>query len=115
MSGQLYGRCYYYVRRYNPSTDADAGAASKQLWDDLQGVAYEDDRIVITRIDHREDLSQLSEFTEIDIGRIPSPAFEQFTEALADDNVAHFLYVEVGPHDPGLVTFGLPDQGRNAQ
>ena len=105
MEGELYGRSYYFVRRYDRHKDADAGAASKQVWDGLEGVAYDDDRVVVLRISLRFDLGVRDGFASIDLTDVPDPAFDDLLQALEDDE-EHFLYVELGPYADAMVEFG---------
>lgn len=105
MPGDLYGRSYYFVRRYNPNTDADAGAASKRVWDSLEQVAYPDDRTVVLRVSLRFDLSTREGYSSLDLTDVPDDAFDDLLQAL-EDGEDHFLYVELGPYGDAMVAFG---------
>lgn len=105
MDGELYGRSYYFVRRYDRHRDADAGAASKRVWDGLEGIAYADDRDVVLRTDLRFDLATRDGFSSLDLTDVPDQALDDLAGALAD-SVDHFLYVELGPYDDKMVQFG---------
>ena len=108
LSGPLYGIVHHFVVGYDPHRDADAGAASKRVWDSLKGVAYDDDRDVVLRVSSRIDVGPAarSEVSQIDVTNAPSEALDELMSAI-EEGKEQFLYIEVGPYRPSMVPFGL--------
>lgn len=96
----LYGIVYYFHKRSN---QLDADNLSKPIWDALEGVAYQDDRIIQLRHAGIIDLQKI-DLAVLDLSNIP--------DAVANDIIAlagnrdHILYVEFGPLASEMFTFG---------
>ena len=88
--GPLYASVYYFHRR--PS-DQDADNISKPILDALEGLAYEDDRIVRFRQAAMFALDA-DPLSELNLSGVPEVILAPLLEML--DQEDHVLYVELG-------------------
>lgn len=96
----LYGVVYYF---HNQRNQLDADNLSKPIWDALEGIAYKDDLIIQLRHAGIVNLRK-TDLTVFDLSRVP--------DQVANDIIAfagtkdHILYVEFGPLEAEMFTFG---------
>ena len=96
----------YYFHRVPSQQDADN--ISKPILDALEGLAYEDDRLVKFRQAAMFDLVS-DPLGELEMSNIPGEVFSRFLEML--DNEEHILYVEVGQLSFKQIRFGYEVAG----
>lgn len=109
----LYGIVYYVAQRYRPATDADADNVSKPVWDALEGVAYDDDKLVRLRIAGviaPTSPSGVVSSDELDLFDVPGGIADEVAGYFSAGE-AHILYVEVGLLRPAMFRFGFDTEG----
>lgn len=109
----LYGIVYYIAQRYRSATDADADNVSKPVWDALEGVAYDDDKLVRLRIAGviaPSSLPDVASLDELDLTGMPGDVADALTGFITAGE-AHILYVEIGPLRSAMFRFGLAVEG----
>lgn len=98
--GPLYAVIYYFHRR---ASEQDADNISKPVLDALEGLAYEDDRIVRYRQAAMFDL-RTDPISTLDMSNVPRPVLEPFLRMLSTED--HVLYVELGRLSYAQIRFG---------
>lgn len=88
--GPLYASIYYFHRR--PS-EQDADNISKPILDALEGLAYEDDRVVRFRQSAMFALDS-DPLSDLNLSGVPEEILESLLEMLERED--HVLYVELG-------------------
>lgn len=109
----LYGIVYYVAQRYHPATDADADNVSKPVWDALEGVAYDDDKLVRLRIAGviaPSSPSGVTSLADLNLTGVPGDVADMLTGFIAAGE-AHILYIEIGPLHPTMFRFGFAVEG----
>lgn len=96
----LYAIVYYFHRRPN---EQDADNISKPILDALEGLAYEDDRIVRFRQAAMLDLES-DPIGSLDMASIPETILTPLLAMLEGED--HVLYVELGRLSYSQVRFG---------
>lgn len=114
LSNELsYAAIYYFVPGYRPSNDADAGNVPKRVLDGLEGAAYDDDHVVrwvaAGVVDYGPTAKGPLSVDELDLTHVPAAALASLAIAI-DAAAEHFLYVEIGPLRPAIMTFGIGDR-----
>ena len=87
----LYGLVYYFHKR---PTDIDADNLSKPIWDALESILYDNDKIIKIRKAGVYQINKTGESFDIDITNMPSNVSQEFLEYL--DTKEHILYIEIG-------------------
>jgi hypothetical protein len=88
--GPLYASIYYFHRR--PS-EQDADNISKPILDALEGLAYEDDRVVRFRQAAMFSLDS-DPLSDLNLSGVPEEILESLLEKLERED--HVLYIELG-------------------
>jgi Holliday junction resolvase RusA-like endonuclease len=100
LTGALYGIVYYFHR---VPTELDADNLSKPIWDSLEGLLYNDDKIIKLRYSGVYDLRS-SAIEVLDITKIPEFVIDEFVECVS--SASHLLYIELGKLDYKMYQFG---------
>lgn len=100
---QLYGLAYYFFKT-NLLLDADN--LSKPIWDSLNGVAYADDRQIISRTINAINLNE-NEISMMDFTGVDSDLLVDVVAAAFEEE--HFIYVECGIINKKMWKFNLED------
>lgn len=90
---ELYAAIYYFHR---VRTSQDADNISKPVLDALEGVLYQNDKVVKVRHAAMIDL-QSRAIEAFDLSRVPNEVFKALIESL--DQQEHTVYVEIGRLD----------------
>jgi Holliday junction resolvase RusA-like endonuclease len=98
---KLYGIVYYFYRR---KTELDADNLSKPIWDALETVLYNDDRIIKLRYSGIYDLK--NDVTKLDITRMPKNVYSDFLEYIENIECEHLSYIELGKLNNSLFIIG---------
>ncbi len=96
----LYGVVYYFHNQHN---QLDADNLSKPIWDALEGLAFEDDRVIQLRHAGVVDLRS-TDMTTFDLSSMPDTVIDDFIEMIGSED--HVLYVEFGNLDQSMFLFG---------
>jgi hypothetical protein len=101
VSEQLYGLVYYLHAK---PTDLDADNLSKPIWDALEGLVYEDDKIIRHRRSGVIDL-RTKDLRAFDLSALPDNVASALMSAVGSEE--HILYVEYGSLRDDMFAFGL--------
>lgn len=104
---KLYGIVYYF---YKKDINIDADNLSKPIWDALQEIIYDDDKIIQYRIAGKVPIES-DDFAEIDLTNFPIGLELAFYEMI--DSEDHILYIEVGRLDYKMFEFGFEAKDEN--
>lgn len=102
LNNDLYAISYYFHKR---KTELDADNMSKPIWDALQDLLYEDDRIIKLRYAGTCKIGNEGDISNIDVTKIPDHILEKFLELTecSDD----IIYIEVGNLKKEFYVFGV--------
>jgi Holliday junction resolvase RusA-like endonuclease len=100
-SNYLYGIAYYF---HNKPTQLDADNLSKPIWDALENILYDDDKIIKIRYAGVYYLKQPKSISLINLTNMPKHIYDDFIDKI--DSVNHLLYVEIGYLNYSLYKFG---------
>jgi len=98
---KLYGIVYYFHKR---KIELDADNLSKPVWDALEKILYNDDKIIKLRYSGVYDLN--SDITKLDITKMPKNVYCDFLEYIDNTQYEHLLYIELGKLSDGLYIIG---------
>jgi Holliday junction resolvase RusA-like endonuclease len=104
LNDELYGIVYYFHKR---KTELDADNLSKPIWDALENVVYDNDRIIKLRYSGIYDISKPDSIYEINTERMSKTVLDEFMK-LIDDN-DHIIYIELGRLSNNLYVLGVEE------
>jgi Holliday junction resolvase RusA-like endonuclease len=105
----LYGIVYYF---HKCKTELDADNLSKPIWDALQKVIYDDDRIIKLRHSGIYDISKPASITEFNTTGMTPQVLKDFLELMDDSTKEHIVYIELGRLSNALYVLGVEESAQ---
>jgi hypothetical protein len=96
---EIYGISYYF---YKKKTSLDADNLSKPIWDALNSILYQDDKIIKLRYSGVYDLSK--PVMGLDFTKMPQRVYLDFLEYI--EKYEHIIYIELGKLQDDLYVMG---------
>jgi len=98
---KLYGIVYYFHKR---KTELDADNLSKPIWDALESILYNDDKIIKLRYSGVYDINHNT--IKLDITKMPQNIYCDLLEYIDDVKCDDLLYIELGILNDSLYIIG---------